>query len=53
MRGIEGPQISMSKIPTSLPWFARRIAIYAAVVLLPTPPFPERTIILCFIFESF
>jgi len=50
--GTLGPQMSTSKIPTSY-FSARHKANCVATVLLPTPPLPERTRILCLIFFNF
>ena len=46
--GILGPHISTSIRPTSYFWESKT-ASWVATVLLPTPPFPESTTILCFI----
>lgn len=46
MVGTLGPQISTSRSPTSCFWESRS-ANWVATVLLPTPPLPERTSILC------
>jgi len=51
--GIEGPQISISINPTSNPFLANKNAIYEDTVLLPTPPLPENTNILCLISAIF
>ena len=50
--GILGPQISTSISPTSYFW-ERSTASWVATVLLPTPPFPERTTILCLMPDNF
>ena len=42
--------MSMSNIPTLWPCCARERASPVDTVDFPTPPFPERTIILCLIF---
>ena len=47
--GIFGPVISISMIPTDIPLRARVRAKPAETVDFPTPPLPERTIILCLI----
>jgi len=49
--GAEGPQMSMSSSPTSLPAAASANASCAAKVLLPTPPLPESTRTLCLMVE--
>jgi hypothetical protein len=50
--GTLGPQISTSKIPTS--YFCDKYkASCVATVLLPTPPFPDKTSITCFIDSNF
>ncbi len=46
--GTSGPCISASIKPTSKPAMPRANARFAATVVLPTPPFPLITIILCF-----
>ena len=48
MVGWLGPQRSMSSTPTSFSPTARQRARLAVTVDLPTPPFPDRTRILCF-----
>jgi hypothetical protein len=50
--GTLGPQISTSRIPTSY-FSAKHKANWVATVLLPTPPFPDKTKILCLIFLNF
>ena len=45
--GTLGPVISMSKIPTEWPLWARDSANPVDTVDLPTPPLPDKTIILC------
>ncbi len=50
--GTLGPHISTSNIPTSY-FYERHRANWVATVLLPTPPFPYNTNILCLIFLSF
>lgn len=52
MVGTLGPQMSTSRIPTSY-FYARHKASWVATVLLPTPPLPDKTKILCLIFLSF
>eukprot|EP00965_Chrysotila_dentata_P204320 6182262-Pleurochrysis_carterae.AAC.3 len=44
---MEGPQMSTSSRPTRRPRAASENANCAAIVLLPTPPLPERTSTLC------
>ena len=46
-RGALGPQMSMSSSPTSSPFAANANASCAENVLFPTPPFPDRTSIMC------
>ena len=47
--GTFGPVISISIIPTFLPLRAKERANPVATVDLPTPPLPDKTIILCLI----
>lgn len=51
MRGMEGPQISASRMPTRWPLRARVRASWADTDDLPTPPFPERTKMTCLTFS--
>lgn len=41
--GIEGPKISVSRIPLRSPHLAKAIAKFVEIVDLPTPPFAEDT----------
>jgi len=45
--GTLGPWMSMSRRPTRLPASPRATARFTATVLLPTPPFPDRTTTVC------
>ena len=45
--GMLGPVMSISIMPTDIPLRARVSASPAETVDLPTPPLPERTMILC------
>lgn len=51
--GILGPQMSISNKPTSNPLDARIWANYDETVLLPTPPLPDKTSILCLTYFKF
>ncbi|MCY1310390.1 hypothetical protein D9M70_605720 [compost metagenome] len=48
MIGIDGPEISASRIPTLAPAFLSAIARLAVTVDFPTPPFPEEMAIMFF-----
>ena len=43
IRGIDGPQRSMSNIPTLWPLAHKVDANCTVAVLLPTPPLPDKT----------
>ena len=45
MVGTDGPKMSASNNPTLYPSLESDIARFAAMVLFPTPPFPEETAI--------
>ena len=47
--GTVGPCRSTSSTPTCLPSSASAVARLTATVLLPTPPLPDRMMILCLI----
>ena len=47
--GTFGPVMSISSNPTLSPFCASESASPVATVDFPTPPFPDRTIILCLI----
>ena len=45
--GIEGPKMSVSRIPVRRPRRASARERLAAMVLLPTPPLAEETAMMC------
>ena len=53
IEGVLGPYISASNKPVFNPNLAKEHAIFTAIVLLPTPPLPLLTAIICLIPSTF